>query len=75
MKTANGAVIVRTILFDVQQSEYLIQRLNSRNLSIVMKGMTDIYIGGIYLLKVNNRNTRTRCEICSKLTIKTPEQL
>ena len=24
----------------------------------------------IYLLKVNIRNTRTRCEICSKLTIK-----
>ena len=30
--------------------------------------------GGIYLLKVNNRNTRTRCAICSKLTIKTPER-
>ena len=27
----------------------------------------------IYLLKVNNRNTRTMCEICLKLTIKTPE--
>ena len=27
---------------------------------------------GIYLLKVNERNTTTRCEICSKLTIKTP---
>ena len=26
------------------------------------------------LLKVNNRNTRTRCEICSKLTIKMPER-
>ena len=25
----------------------------------------------IYLLKTNNRGTRTRCEICSKLTIKT----
>ena len=25
---------------------------------------------GIYLLKVNNINTRTRFEICSKLTIK-----
>ena len=25
-----------------------------------------------YLLKVNNRNIRTRCEICPKLTIKTP---
>ena len=29
---------------------------------------------GIYLLKVNNRNTRTRCEICSKLTIKSPKR-
>ena len=29
---------------------------------------------GIHLLKVNNRSTRTRCEICSKLTIKTPER-
>ena len=30
--------------------------------------------GGIYLLKVNNKNTRARCEICTKLTIKTPER-
>ena len=29
---------------------------------------------GIYLLKVNNKNTRTRCETCSKLKIKTPER-
>ena len=29
---------------------------------------------GIYLLKVNNRTTRTSCEICSKLTIKIPEK-
>ena len=28
---------------------------------------------GIYMSKVNNRNTRARCEICSKLTIKTPD--
>ena len=32
------------------------------------------YPAGIYLLKVNNRNTRTRCEICLKLTIKIPER-
>ena len=25
----------------------------------------------IYLFKVNNKNTRKRCEICSKSTIKT----
>ena len=29
---------------------------------------------GIYLLKVNNRNNRARCEICSNLTIKAPER-
>ena len=28
----------------------------------------------IYLLKISNRKTRKRCEIFSKLTIKTPEQ-
>ena len=32
------------------------------------------YAAAIHLLKVNNRNTRTRCETCSKLTIKKPEQ-
>ena len=30
--------------------------------------------GRIYLLKVNKRNTRTRRQICSKLTIKTLER-
>ena len=28
----------------------------------------------IYMFKVDNRNPVTRCEICSKLTIKTPER-
>ena len=28
----------------------------------------------IYLFKVNARNTRTRCEVCSKLIIKTPDR-
>ena len=29
---------------------------------------------GNYMFKVNNINTRRRCEICSKLTLKTPER-
>ena len=48
---------------------------------IVCMSNTDIYWkltaripAGNYMFKVNNRNTRTRCEICSKLTIKTPER-
>ena len=32
------------------------------------------YPAGNYLFQVNNRNTSTRCEIYSKLTIKTPER-
>ena len=32
------------------------------------------YPVGIYQLKVNNRIARTKCEICSKLTIKIPER-
>ena len=28
----------------------------------------------IYMFKFNSRNTRTRCKICSKLTVKTPER-
>ena len=46
----------------IPDSEYLI------GYDIHIQGIA----AGIYLLKVNNRNTRTRCEICSKLTIKTP---
>ena len=30
---------------------------------------------GIYLHRVNRKNTRAKYEICSKLTIKTPERL
>ena len=34
----------------------------------------EISPAGNYMFKVKNKNTRARCEICSKLTIKTPER-
>ena len=40
----------------------------------IHKKMHDQFPAGNYMFKVNNRNTRTRCEICSKLTIKIAEQ-
>ena len=46
-----------------------IHRLITRNTKTL-----SCYPAGIYLLKVNNRNTRAMCEICSKLTIKAPER-
>ena len=33
------------------------------------------YPVGIYMFKVNNRDSRTRCQTCSKLTIKIPDRL
>ena len=51
--------------------QYNIQVNYSRNLKTVEVSPIPV---GIYLLKVNNRNTRTRCKICSELTIKTPER-
>ena len=40
------------------------------------KNLSDISFcpASIYLFKVKNRNSRKRCEICSKLTIKTLER-
>ena len=37
------------------------------------KAWDELYPAGNYMFKVNNRNTRARCEICLKLIIKTPE--
>ena len=39
-----------------------------------LKDFTSIYSAGIYHLKVNNRNTRAKCELCLKFTIETSER-
>ena len=41
---------------------------------VIPTSLLDIFPANIYLFKVNNRNTRKRCEIYSKLTIKIPER-
>ena len=51
-------------------------KLASTPLKKSLKSLNELRIDpiGIYLLKVNNKNSRTRCKICSKLIIKRPEQ-
>ena len=55
--------------------------LKTRNREVIvfwykMRIMAEMGIPiGNYMFKVKNRNTRTGCEICLKLTIKTPERL
>ena len=49
----------------------ILERANIPQFSKLDDIVTSIPAGN-YMFKVNNRNTRTRCEICSKLTIKIP---
>ena len=58
-------------LFSLQN---LALRNNHDQFSTSTNTRTNILPVSIYLHKVNNRNTRTRCEIYSKLTIKIPER-
>ena len=46
----------------------------SQHCTLLQKNSNNNNPAGNCMFKVNNRNTRTRCEICSKLTIKTPER-
>ena len=45
--------------------------MNPRKLEIVAIAKTETSPAGNYMFKVNNRNTRTMCEVWSKLTMKT----
>ena len=47
--------------------------IKSRPQHIKKKTFGDLPPGNIYLFKVNNRNASKICEICSKLTKKTPK--
>ena len=52
----------------------IIEHLDSFNSIFTLKLLLRYNPTNIHLFKVNNRNTRKRCEICSKLTIKTPKR-
>ena len=53
----------------IHQNFLLVAKTNTR-LTVKIIGCQR----GIYLFKMNNRDTKTMCEICSKLRIKTPER-
>ena len=48
---------------------------NTKTKSLILNNVSwvCINIAGVYLFKVNSGNTRITCEICLKLTKKTPE--
>ena len=50
------------------------QRFFRKSVHVRQINQVNIMAAGSYLLKVNNKDTRTKCKICSKLAIKTPER-
>ena len=74
------------IRFGIYSSSHFLQNILIETSNICLKNFQIAYLvlwlffnvimfpAGIYMFKVNNRNTRKRCEICSKLTIKIQEQ-
>ena len=62
------ANIWRDFNFDNLQTTKILRKLNYTNFG---NGLSP---AGNYMFKLNNKNARTRCEICSKLTIKTPKR-
>ena len=51
-----------------------VQKFCSNKCFYKNKQVRSQFLPNIYLFKVNNRNTRKRCEICLKLTIEIPER-
>ena len=80
--TAEGGAIIDFYFLSNGKEPFRIQSYSERKCghverkyeSLVLFRSLCAYPAGIYHLKVNNRNTITRCEICSKLTIKIPER-
>ena len=73
-------VICSELGSEPQQASSFETVFNSFDLLFMSRGVTscmlwhDFTPAGYYMFKVNIRNTRRRCEIWSKLTIKTPER-
>ena len=59
--------------FSNNDGKFLNLYQHSRNFFQMANFFASTYQTGNYMFKVKNRNTRKRWEICSKLTIKTPE--
>ena len=72
----NGKYMKNDSSKHIQKQNLLIQYLQSNQYRLIrfIKLLLRFLPADIYLLKVNNRNTSTRCEIYLKLTIKTAER-
>ena len=71
-------VFYAAIIFSKKEKVFLLvglylEHLGMKNYQVLTLFVT-VFPASIYLFRVNNRNNRRRCKICSKLTIKTLER-
>ena len=62
------------VLVQVKHDQLIFFMMETISQSMHLKISINIHSRNIYLFEVNNRNTKKRCEICSKLTMKSPKQ-
>ena len=60
-----------TILFHLKNEDFTTPWTQNVNWTYLHKTLRRRPSAGNYMFKVNNRKSRTKCEICAKLTIKT----
>ena len=63
--------LVFLVFWNILDQNILLWFVKDRDAVLLPRDYSNNILAGISLFKVNNANTRTRCEICSKLTIKT----
>ena len=80
-KTKNSChfVFYAAIIFSKKEKVFLLvglylEHLGMKNYQVFLTLFVTVFPASIYLFRVNNRNNRRRCKICSKLTIKTLER-
>ena len=73
IKCRLGNLCKEMLILEIYWRKFWLDNSRDHSFSTLAK-LICAYPVGIYLLKVNNRNSRTRCEIRSKLTIKITER-
>ena len=75
---ANGVILIGDQCYPMQRSILPLKKKIKAKVWVIAKTWVKTFISFFprrqlnYMFKVNNRNSRTRFEICSKFTIKTP---
>ena len=77
IKNKSVSIVGNKNINSASRNQDFVRHIKERNFSNISNDLfpapSKTFPANIYLFKVDNRNSRKRCEICSKVTIKAPE--